>query len=91
MVTVAGGCGSHVVVVGWVAAARGGQDDLRDGEDIATCPSCSLRLRVIYDEVRPREFGRWLLGVGRWVLGMRCCVRAMVSWRVWAHPIPAAA
>lgn len=26
------------------------KDDLMDGEDIATCPSCSLRLRVIYDE-----------------------------------------
>jgi diphthamide biosynthesis protein 3 len=25
------------------------QDDLRDGEDIARCPSCSLMLRVIYD------------------------------------------
>ncbi|KAI8997146.1 diphthamide biosynthesis protein Dph3 [Pilobolus umbonatus] len=28
-------------------------DDLRDGEDIARCPSCSLMLRVIYD---PDEF-----------------------------------
>lgn len=25
------------------------QDDLRDGEDIARCPSCSLMLRVIYE------------------------------------------
>jgi len=25
---------------------------LRDGEDIATCPSCSLIVRVIYDPVR---------------------------------------
>ncbi|RCH81542.1 Diphthamide biosynthesis protein 3, partial [Rhizopus azygosporus] len=24
-------------------------DDLRDGEDIARCPSCSLIIRVIYD------------------------------------------
>jgi diphthamide biosynthesis protein 3 len=25
--------------------------DLRDGEDIAKCPSCSLIVRVIYDPV----------------------------------------
>jgi diphthamide biosynthesis protein 3 len=25
-------------------------DELLDGEDIARCPSCSLLLRVIYDE-----------------------------------------
>lgn len=25
-------------------------DELIDGEDIALCPSCSLRLRVVYDE-----------------------------------------
>ena len=24
-------------------------DDLRDGEEIAVCPSCSLMIRVIYD------------------------------------------
>lgn len=24
--------------------------DLRDGEDIAVCPSCSLQIRVIYDK-----------------------------------------
>ena len=24
-------------------------DDLRDGEDIAVCPSCSLMIRVIFD------------------------------------------
>ena len=26
-----------------------GIDDLRDGEEIAVCPSCSLMIRVIYD------------------------------------------
>jgi hypothetical protein len=25
-------------------------EDLFDGEDIATCPSCTLRVRVIFDE-----------------------------------------
>ena len=25
------------------------EDELMDGEDIATCPSCSLLVRVIYD------------------------------------------
>ena len=25
-------------------------EDLWDGEDIATCPSCTLRIEVIYDE-----------------------------------------
>ncbi|KAN0069807.1 hypothetical protein V8E54_012113 [Elaphomyces granulatus] len=24
-------------------------DDLRDGEEIAVCPSCSLQIRVIFD------------------------------------------
>lgn len=28
------------------------QDDLLAGEEIATCPSCSLIVRVIYDQVR---------------------------------------
>ena len=26
-------------------------DDLRDGEDIAVCPSCSLMIKVIYEVV----------------------------------------
>jgi diphthamide biosynthesis protein 3 len=26
-------------------------DDLRDGEDIAVCPSCSLMIRVIFEVV----------------------------------------
>ena len=25
-------------------------EDLYDGEDIATCPSCTLRIRIIFDE-----------------------------------------
>lgn len=29
------------------------KDDLRDGDDVARCPSCSLIIRVIYD---PDEF-----------------------------------
>ena len=28
-------------------------EDLEDGEDIALCPSCSLRIRVLYD---PKQF-----------------------------------
>lgn len=28
-------------------------DDLRDGEEIAVCPSCSLMIRVIFDLVCP--------------------------------------
>jgi diphthamide biosynthesis protein 3 len=27
--------------------------DLRDGEEIAVCPSCSLMIRVVFDLVRP--------------------------------------
>lgn len=34
-----------------------GLDDLRDGEDIAVCPSCSLMVRVIFDEEDLAEFG----------------------------------
>lgn len=29
-------------------------DDLRDGEDVAVCPSCSLQIKVIFESV-----GRW--------------------------------
>jgi diphthamide biosynthesis protein 3 len=29
-------------------------DDLRDGEDIGVCPSCSLMIRVIFDLVCTR-------------------------------------
>lgn len=25
-------------------------DDLRDGEEVAVCPSCSLQIRVIFDK-----------------------------------------
>jgi diphthamide biosynthesis protein 3 len=32
-------------------------DDLRDGEEIAVCPSCSLMIRVIFDLVRVYAFG----------------------------------
>jgi hypothetical protein len=32
------------------------QEDLQGGEDIATCPSCSLRIRVIYDETALEKF-----------------------------------
>lgn len=28
------------------------QEDLENGEDVATCPSCSLIVKVIYDKVR---------------------------------------
>lgn len=28
--------------------------DLRDGEDVAVCPSCSLMIKVIFDEVRAK-------------------------------------
>lgn len=30
--------------------------DLRDGQDIAVCPSCSLMIRVIFDHVRCHFF-----------------------------------
>ncbi|OXB54973.1 hypothetical protein ASZ78_012749 [Callipepla squamata] len=28
------------------------REELQNGEDVAACPSCSLILRVIYDQVR---------------------------------------
>uniref|UniRef100_A0A8B9NCM2 Diphthamide biosynthesis protein 3 n=1 Tax=Accipiter nisus TaxID=211598 RepID=A0A8B9NCM2_9AVES len=31
------------------------REDLENGEDVATCPSCSLILRVIYDQVGGEE------------------------------------
>lgn len=35
-------------------------DDLRDGEDIGVCPSCSLMIRVIYDVVSRCSYLRYL-------------------------------
>lgn len=34
--------------------------DLRDGEEIAVCPSCSLMIRVIFGQVRKKEFAIFL-------------------------------
>lgn len=31
-------------------------DDLRDGEDVAVCPSCSLMVRVIFEPEDLEEF-----------------------------------
>ena len=31
-------------------------EELHDGEDVATCPSCTLRIKVIYDEDKLPEF-----------------------------------
>jgi diphthamide biosynthesis protein 3 len=31
-------------------------DDLADGEDIAVCPSCSLMVRVIFEEGDLKEY-----------------------------------
>ncbi|CAE7662102.1 hypothetical protein FNF27_06258 [Cafeteria roenbergensis] len=31
-------------------------DELLDGEDTASCPSCSLRIRVVYDDEDLEEF-----------------------------------
>lgn len=31
-------------------------DDLKDGEDIAVCPSCSLMVRVIFDPEDLEEY-----------------------------------
>ncbi|KAL1582871.1 Diphthamide biosynthesis protein 3 [Cladosporium halotolerans] len=42
-------------------------DDLRDGEEIAVCPSCSLMIRVIFDvEDLPKPDG----GVGGQAVGV---------------------
>jgi diphthamide biosynthesis protein 3 len=47
--------------------------DLRDGEDIAVCPSCSLMIRVIFDvvcQVLPLSEIQNLLGSGFTSLGV---------------------
>lgn len=31
-------------------------EELRAGEEIATCPSCSLRIKVVYDQAQFVEF-----------------------------------
>ena len=39
-------------------------DDLKDGEDVAVCPSCSLMIRVVFEVVSsPSEKGREESGV----------------------------
>ncbi len=30
--------------------------DLRDGEEVAVCPSCSLQIKVIFEVVSPNNF-----------------------------------
>lgn len=42
-------------------------DSLRDGEEIAVCPSCSLMIRVIFDVVS------YSIPVKYWRLGMERC------------------
>lgn len=67
------------------------QEDLENGEDVATCPSCSLILRVIYDQVGAgrgwashflRKVRWWLLQASRkdetWLVGSRW---PSLSWR----------
>jgi diphthamide biosynthesis protein 3 len=50
--------------------------DMRDGEDIARCPSCSLMIRVIFDQVRTLclwgGWGRRRLARGRSGEGVWC-------------------
>lgn len=44
-----------------------GLEDLRDGEEIAVCPSCSLMIRVIFEVEElpaPVEMGSGEVGVG---------------------------
>jgi diphthamide biosynthesis protein 3 len=41
---------------------------LRDAEDIATCPSCSLVIRVVFDPVSRRD-GTWIWGCAALVKG----------------------
>lgn len=33
-------------------------EDLYDGEDTAPCPSCTLQIRVLFDEVRCYSYGK---------------------------------
>lgn len=51
--------------------------DMRDGEDIARCPSCSLMIRVIFDQVSIQYFGerRWKRGEAE-----ECRARVAESW-----------
>ena len=51
--------------------------DMRDGEDIARCPSCSLMIRVIFDQVSIQYFGerRWKRGEAE-----ECRARIAESW-----------
>uniref|UniRef100_A0A7N8Y9E9 Diphthamide biosynthesis protein 3 n=1 Tax=Mastacembelus armatus TaxID=205130 RepID=A0A7N8Y9E9_9TELE len=37
------------------------KEDLENGEEVATCPSCSLIVKVIYDKVRERLIDRSLI------------------------------
>jgi diphthamide biosynthesis protein 3 len=38
--------------------------DLRDGEEIAVCPSCSLMIRVIFEQVNPTPLAPSSLSFG---------------------------
>uniref|UniRef100_A0A8C7X1R3 Diphthamide biosynthesis protein 3 n=1 Tax=Oryzias sinensis TaxID=183150 RepID=A0A8C7X1R3_9TELE len=41
-------CGDRFVIT---------EEDLENGEEVATCPSCSLIIKVIYDKVTPPPGG----------------------------------
>lgn len=49
--------------------------DMRDGEEIATCPSCSLQIKVIFDKVSAQRV--YLYFYGRWVSGERYLIRVL--------------
>ena len=51
------------------------KEDLLDGEDVATCPSCSLLLKVIYDYVRCE---RGVLRIRGFKVG-HCCLSSLPS------------
>lgn len=48
-------------------------DDLRDGEDIAVCPSCSLMIKVIFEVVSGNDTQK-KEGLKKEFLGTGCCV-----------------
>jgi len=61
------------------------QEDLENGEDVATCPSCSLILRVVYDQVGA---GRGLPGAAAASFPGRRVGRAAVRFAVPAFEGP---
>lgn len=51
----------HVLLYEYLIILTLLQEELKAGEEVATCPSCSLIVKVIYDPVSSCRHAQWAL------------------------------